>query len=101
MRSAPVLVALLSFVTVVAAGSEAKGPNRHFQPAATGLSPVSQLLDAATLANAGRAAPDLLVASVPDAPVFAETPLLGSTAEAPLRLDVPLLPPSRGPPSHG
>ena len=46
-------------------------------------------------------ASDVLVASVPDAPVFTATPILRSTAEAPLRLDIPLLPPSRGPPSRG
>lgn len=62
MRSAPLLLVLLSFARVSAA-SEAVGPNRLFQPAASGVSPVAQTLDAATLANEGRSAPDLLVAA--------------------------------------
>lgn len=74
MRRRLVLLSSLVVLPLVAAANEAKGPNRLFVPSATGISPVSQLLDAATLANAGRTAPDLLIAAARLAAEASPTP---------------------------
>lgn len=63
MRCFSIAVAVLSLIPVVALASEAKGPNRLFQQAAAGGSPVSLALDAATIANEGPFAADLFVAA--------------------------------------
>lgn len=61
MRLLPIALALLP---LSALASEARGPNRVFQAAASGVSPVSQALDAAALANAGgRGHAELLLAA--------------------------------------
>lgn len=56
-------LAVALVVPSIAFASEARGPNRVFQAAASGVSPVSQALDAAALANAGRGHADLLLAA--------------------------------------
>jgi len=63
VRRISLLLAVLAALPVAAIASEAKGPNRLFQASASGVSPVSMLLDAASLANTGRTNPELLLAA--------------------------------------
>lgn len=76
MRVSSIAVTSLLLLSTHVLASEPRGPNRLFQPSASGMSTVSQLLDAASLAHPTHATPDTLVAA---ARLTAETNATAST----------------------